>query len=139
MAKTTGMSQTALSVDDSAGSAKDIRNDITDWQMATPRAAQDTTGVDKAAMERLLLLADFSITLNGVFNDSASQAHAVFKTVPSTSVARTVTVTITGTVGANTLAPEVLFTDYSLNRASDGSLTWTAPGVLQNGTAPTWT
>ncbi len=65
MAKTTGMAQTALSVDDSAGSAKDIRNDITDWQMATPRAAQDITGVDKSAMERLLLLADFSITLNG--------------------------------------------------------------------------
>lgn len=138
MAKTTGMSQTALSVDDSAGAVKDIRNDITDWQMATPRAAQDITGVDKAAMERLLLLADFSITLNGVFNDSASQAHAVFKTVPSTSVARTVTVTITGTAGANTLAPEVLFTDYSLNRGTDGSLTWTAPGVLQSGIAPTW-
>lgn len=138
MAKTTGMAQTALSVDDSAGSAKNIANDITDWQMATPRAAQDITGVDKSAMERLLLLADFSITLNGVFNDSANQAHAVFKTVPSTSVARTVTVTVTGTVGANTLAPECLFTDYSLNRASDGSLTWTAPGVLQSGTAPTW-
>lgn len=138
MAKTTGMSQTALSVDDSAGSAKDIRNDITDWQMATPRAVQDVTGVDKAAMERLLLLADFSITLNGVFNDSASQAHAVFKTVPSTSVARTTTVSIAGTAGTNTLAPEVLYTDYSLNRASDGSLTWSAPGVLQSGTAPTW-
>ncbi len=138
MAKTTGMAQTALSVDDSAGAAKDIRNDITDWQMATPRGVQDVTGVDKSAMERLLLLADFSITVNGVFNDSANQAHAVFKTVPNTSVARTCTVTITGTVGANTLAPEVLFTDYSLNRATDGSLTWSAPGVLQSGTAPTW-
>lgn len=138
MAKTTGMSQTALSVDDSAGTVKDIRNDITNWQMATPRAVQDITGVDKAAMERLLLLADFSITLNGVFNDSTSQAHAVFKTVPSTSVARTCTVTVTGTAGANTLAPEVLFTDYSLTRGTDGSLTWSAPGVLQNGTAPTW-
>lgn len=140
MAKTTGMAQTALSVDDSAGAVKDIRNDIGDWQFSTPRAVQDVTGLDKSAMERLLLLADFSITINGrAFNDSANQAHAVFKTVTSTSVARTVTITITGTVGANTLAPEVLFTDYAITRAGDGSLAWTAPGVLQSGTVPTWT
>lgn len=138
MAKTTGMAQTALSIDDSAGAVKDIRNDITNWQFATPRGVQDVTGVDKSAMERLLLLADFSITCNGVFNDSANQAHAVFKTVPSTSVARTTTITITGTVGANTIAPEVLYTDYALTRATDGSLVWTAPGVLQSGTVPTW-
>lgn len=138
MAKTTGMAQTALSVDDSAGAAKDIRNDITNWTFSTPRGVQDVTGVDKSAIERLLLLADFSCTLNGVFNDSANQAHAVFKTVPSTSVNRTTTITITGTVGANTLAPEVLYSDYSLTRATDGSLVWTVPGVLQSGTVPTW-
>ena len=139
MAKTTGMAQTALSVDDSTGAVKDIRNDITNWQFSTPRGVQDVTGVNSSAMERLLLLADFSITLNGVFNDSANQAHAVFRTVPSTSVARTTTITITGTVGANTLAPEALYTDYSLTRATDGSLVWSAPGVLQSGTVPTWT
>jgi hypothetical protein len=138
MAKTSGLALTALSVDDSAGAVKDIRNDVTNFQFATPRAVQDVTGVDKSAMERLLLLADFSITINGVFNDSASQAHAVFKTVPSTSVQRTTTITVTGTVGANTLAPEVLYTDYPLTRAQDGALTWAVPGVLANGTVPTW-
>jgi len=138
MAKTSGVGWTTLSVDDAAAAAQVIKNDVTNFQFSTPRAAQDVTGVDKAAMERLLLLADFSITLNGVFNDSANQAHAVFKTVPSTSVARTTTLTVTGTVGANTLAPEVLYTDYAITRAADGALTWSAPGVLQNGTAPTW-
>lgn len=138
MAKTTGMAWTALSVDDSAGAAKDIRNDIGNCAFSTPRAVQDVTGLDKSARETLLLLADFSITLNGFFNDSASFSHAVFKTVPSTSVNRTVTITCTGTVGANTLAPEVNFTDYALTRAADGSLTWSAPGVLQSGTVPTW-
>jgi len=129
------MGWTALSVDDSAGAVEDIRNDITNFSFATPRGVQDVTGVDKSAMERLLLLADFSITLNGVFNPAASpSSHDVFKTVPSTSVARTVTLT----VSAKTLANETLFTDYSLNRAQDGSLTWTAPGVLSNGTVPTW-
>lgn len=134
MAKETGLGWTTLSVDDSAGVVCDIKNDITNFQFATPRGVQDVTGIDKSAMERLLLLADFSITLNGVFNDAASKSHAVFKTVPSTSVARTVTITVSG----QTLANETLFTDYALTRNADGSLVWTAPGVLSDGTVPTW-
>ncbi|MCF3101421.1 hypothetical protein IPZ58_07485 [Streptomyces roseoverticillatus] len=86
-------------------------------------------------MERLLLLADFSITLNGVYNDATGQAHDVFKTVPSTSVNRTVTLAVSG----QTLANEVLFTDYPLTRSNSGELTWAVPGVLADGTVPTWT
>lgn len=134
MAKESGLSWTTLSVDDSGGTARAIKNDITDFDFATPRAVQDVTGVDKAAFERLLLLADFSINLNGVFNDATNQAHDVFKTVPSTSVARTVTLVVSG----QTLANESLFTDYQLKRGNDGALTWTAPGVLADGTTPTW-
>lgn len=135
MPKETGLGWTALDVDDSAGVAQDIRNDVTNFQFATPRGVQDVTGIDKSAMERLLLLADFSITLNFVFNDdTADSVHDVFKDVPSTSVARTTTITVSG----QTLAPEVLYTDYSYNRNADGSLTGTAPGVLANGVVPTW-
>lgn len=121
-------------MDNSAGVAKAIKNDFTNIQFATPRGVQDVTGIDKSAYERLLLLADFSFTGNGVFNDAADQEHDVFKTVPSTSVARTVTLTVSG----QTLANETLFTDYSLNRAQSGELTFTAPGVLSDGTVPTW-
>jgi hypothetical protein len=132
--KETGLGWTTLSVDDSSGSAKAIKNDVTNFQFATPRGVQDVTGVDKSAFERLLLLADFTITLNGVFDDQADQAHAVFKTVPSTSVARTTTLTVSG----QTIAPEVLYTDYALTRSQSGELTWSAPGVLADGTVPTW-
>lgn len=128
------MGWTTLSVDSSAGAVKVIKNDVTNLSFSTPRGVQDVTGVDKSAMERLLLLADFSITLNGVFNDATDFSHDVFKTVPSTSVARTTTLTVSG----DTLAPEVLYTDYSLTRGQDGSLTWTAPGVLADGAVPTW-
>jgi hypothetical protein len=134
MAKETGLGWTTASVDDSGGNARAIKNDITNLQFATPRGVQDVTGIDKSAYERLLLLADFSVTLNGVFNDASNQAHDVFKTVPSTSVARTVTLTVSG----QTLANETLFTDYALTRGADGSLTWSAPGVLSDGTVPTW-
>ena len=134
MPKESGLGWTTLSVDDSSDAVKVIKNDITDFSFATPRGVQDITGVDKSAFERLLLLADFSITLNGVFNDAANLSHAVFKTVPSTSVARTVSLA----VSSQTLANETLFTDYALTRGADGALTWTAPGVLSDGTVPTW-
>lgn len=135
MAKSTGLAWTTLSVDDSGGTARDIRNDITNFEFSTPRAVQETTGIDKSAFERLLLLADFSITLNGVFNPTATtSSHAVFKTVGSTSVTRTVAIT----VAAQTLSNECIFTDYALTRGDDGALTWQAPGVLADGTVPTW-
>lgn len=135
MAKETGLAWSTLSVDDSGGTARDIRNDITNFEFATPRAVQETTGIDKSAFERLLLLADFSITLNGVFNPTATtSSHAVFKTIGSTSVARTVTITVSG----QTLANECILTDYALTRGDDGALTWQVPGVLSDGTVPTW-
>ncbi|NUP18433.1 MAG: hypothetical protein HOZ81_20580 [Streptomyces sp.] len=114
--------------------AKDIKNDVTDLQFATPRAVQDITGIDKSAMERLLLLADYSVTLKGVFNAATDKSHDVFKTVPSTSVTRTLSLTVNGV----SLNNEVLFTDYPLSRSASGELTWSVPGVLADGTVPTW-
>lgn len=134
MAKENGLGWTTLSVDDSGGSVCVIKNDVTSLDIATPRETQDVTGVDKSAYERLLLLADCTVDLNGVFNDAASLSHVVFKTVPSTSVARTTSLAVSG----QTLACELLYTDYKLSRADDGSLTWTTQGMLSDGTAPAW-
>lgn len=134
MAKESGLAWTTLSVDDSSGTPQDVRNDVTNLEFATPRATQDTTGIDKSAFERLLLLADFTITLNGVFNDAANKSHDVFKTVPSTSVARTVAINVSG----QTLSNECIFTDYPLTRSDSGELTWSVPGQLSDGTVPTW-
>ena len=136
MAKSTGMGWTTLSVDDAAGTLTDMKNDCTNLAFSTPRGVQDVTGVDKSAMERLLLLADMSLTLNMVFNPTGS--HLLFRTVPSTSVAREFTLTVGGVTLGTTGTPTLLFTDYSLTRAQDGSLTSTAPGVLANGVVPTW-
>lgn len=134
ISKETGLGWTTLSVDNSSGSANAIKNDITNLTFATPRGVQDVTGLDKSAYERLLLMADGTVNLNGVFNDAANMSHDTFKTVPSTSVNRTTTITVSG----NTLAMEMLYTDYNLTRAASGELTWTAPGVLADGQVPTW-
>lgn len=129
------MGWSVLAIDDSAGVPQDLRNDVTNFEFATPRGVQDVTGIDKSAMERLLLLADFSITLEGVYDDATSNSvHDAFKDVSSTAVARTTTITVSG----QTLANEVLYTDYALTRAADGSLTFSVPGVLANGVVPTW-
>lgn len=134
MAKENGLGWTTLSVDDAAAAAQAIKNDVTNFEFATPRGVQEVTGVDKSAFERLLLLADFSINMSGVFNDAANMSHAVLKTVPSTSVVRTVSLSVSG----QSINNECLFTDYSMTRAADGALTWQAPGMLADGTVPTW-
>jgi hypothetical protein len=133
MAKETGIGA-SVAIDDSGGTPRTISNDITQFELATPRAVQDVTGIDSGAIERLLLLADASFSPQGVFNDAADRAHAVLKTIPSTSVARTVTISHSG----QTLACEMLGTDYALTRAATGELTWQAPFVLANGAVPTW-
>lgn len=135
MPKQSGIGWTTFTIEASDGStANDLRNDITNFSMATPRGVQDVTGLDKSAMERILLLADLSYTLAGVFNPSASKSHLTLRTVSSTNTQRT---TVTGIAGESMTA-QILFTDYSLARGADGAFTWSAPGVLADGTVPTW-
>jgi len=138
MAKQSGVGWTTLTVADAAAAAQVIKNDVTNLTISTPRSVQDITGVDKSAIERLLLLADMSLTLNGVFNPSATFSHAVFSSVPSTSVARAFTLTVNGVSLGTTNSPTLLFTDYQLARPAGGELTWSAPGVLANGAVPAW-
>jgi hypothetical protein len=133
MAKESGLGMSVI-IDDSGGSARTISNDITSIDIATPREEQDITGLDKSARERLLLLADFTVSISGVFNDASNMSHDVFKTVPSSSVARTTTTAISG----QTLPGELFYTDYAVARGGDGSLGWSAPGALAGGVVPTW-
>ena len=133
MAKESGLGMSVI-VDDSGGSATTISNDITNLDFAKHRDTQDITGIDKSARETLLTLADASVTLNGIFNDASNMSHDVFKTVPSTSVARTTTIGLSG----QTLAMELNYTDYSISRSTAGEVPWTSTGVLAGGAVPTW-
>ena len=126
-----------VTIDDSAGAGQDLSNDITSVTISTPSGHQDVTGLDKSAVEKLLLLGDAQVTLNGVFNDAANMSHAVLKnyrTLAAAQVGRTVAIAVSG----QTLTMELLFENYELSRSTDGSLTWTATGHLANGTVPAW-
>jgi hypothetical protein len=132
-----------LQFGDSSNASQDIRNAVTEFDFATPRAVQDVTGIDKAAMERLLLLADCSVNLKAVFDTQATSGfHAVFSTVPSTSVNRMMALTTNGknlnigTAGAGNGA--LLPTDYKVTRSASGELLTEVPLVLANGSVPTW-
>lgn len=135
MAKATGLGWTTFSVDDSGGTARAIINDIHTLSWKQPRAVQETTGIDKSAIERLLLLADLSYDIAGVFNNAASTgAHTVLSTVSTSSSARTVTNVVNG----STLAAEMLATSYDVKRSAKGELTWDSKLMLADGTVPTW-
>jgi hypothetical protein len=135
MSKLNGLGST-VTVDDDNGSGQTISNSVHNYEFSTPYGVQDVTGVDKSAMERILLLADFSVTFNGQGLDTtANKSHDVFSgdlTVSRTTV-------IQPTSGSTpSLTNECLFTDYSVSRDDGGGIQWSAPGVLSNGTVPTW-
>lgn len=132
MAKVTGLGWTTLSVDNASGVLQDIRNDVTNFDFSTPYGTQETTGVDKSAYERLALLADFTGTLNGIFNPSANRIHAVAS--GDLRVVRSMNLTVAGV----SLNNEVLLTAYNLTRAAGGEFTVAIPFSLADGTTPTW-
>jgi hypothetical protein len=134
MAKVNGLGLTTLSIDDSGGTPRDVRNDLGNFGISTPRAVQDVTGLDKSANERLLLLADYALDLAGFFNTASNQLHAVARTFSSTSVNRTVSMTMSGV----SLNAEMLGTDYQVTRADGGAITTKIPMVLADGAVPTW-
>lgn len=131
MTKESGLGMT-VGVDVSAGGAlKQLENDMTNISWTQDRALQDTTGLDKSGHERLHLLGDFQVTFNGVFNDATDKSHDVFKVLAGE---RTVTIIHS----AQTLSTECLLGAYNLTRAADGSLTYSVPAMLSNGTLPIW-
>ncbi len=132
MAKISGI-PTSVSIDDGAGSPQVITNDVTEISWSSPQVLEDVTGLNSVAIERLKLLGDFTGEITGWFNTAGNMSHAVFKTLWSSSVARTLAIGLPGA----TLTAEVLLSDYSMSVA-DGKLVWKVPFSLQNGAAPVW-
>lgn len=134
MAKLSGIGMT-VTIDDDGGVGRALTNDITSLTFNTTRGVQDVTGLDKAAMERLLLLNDFQMTVTAVWNPAANPSmHGVFST-PADNDTRSVVIV----VGGKTLSAECVMTDVSWSRPQDGSFGATATFQLANGTAAAWT
>ena len=135
MAKQTGLGD-YIAVDDSGGSARDISDNITNYEIGNTQALLDSTTISKSAMERLIGLGDLTITLSGIFDAASNKSHDVFKTKSGT---RTFDLRVGGNSSSNPkLTAECLVADYNISRGNDGSLTWSATLNLQSGTVPTW-
>jgi hypothetical protein len=137
VAKISGLGAQII-VADAGSVARTISNDISDFSFSTPRAAQDTTGVDKSAHERLLLLADFTVSYKGIVNAATNMSHAVFSSIPSTSVVRSNSIAPTASNVTPILVCNTLFSDYAITRAGAGELTFDVKGDLADGAVPTW-
>ena len=136
MAKQSGIGGT-ITIDDSAGTARDISQDVMSLSAGTPRGVQELRGINKTAMERILLVRDGTISLSGVFNPSANMSHDVFKSIAVSNSLRTVVWELDA-VPAATLTMEMIFSNYALTNAEDGALTWSVEGMLADGTDPAW-
>ena len=89
--------------DSSGTNPVDIRNDVTDLSFATPRGIQDTTGHRQERSRAPPAAGRLQHQPERRFQLRPSR-HAVFKTVPSTSVNRPVAITVNGTnLSANCL------------------------------------
>ena len=132
MAKESGIGMT-VTVDNSAGAAKDISNDVLSLSFGTPQGLLDVTGVDKSAFERIIGLADGNVQITHAFNDAADMSHVVLHATRSGS--RTVAIAISG----QTLTMECTIANAGYARGTDGSFIGTVDLQLNNGTAPAWT
>lgn len=137
MAKISGLGA-AVIVQDAGAVARTISNDVNEFNFSTPRGIQDITGVDKSAKERLLVLADYTVSMKGVVNTASNMSHAVFSTIPSTSVTRSVSLAPTSNGSTPILVVNCVLSDYAITRSASGELTWNVKGDLADGGVPTW-
>lgn len=111
--------------------SNNISNDVTSLSFDTPYGEQDVTGLDKSAIERIVLRADCTGSMTGVFNTTASMSHATLKTPGS----KTFVIALPGA----TLTFTAITTNYAVAMGTDGSLTWGCNFGLSSGTAAAWT
>ena len=112
--------------------SNNISNDILSLSFDTPYGSQEITGLDKSAVERLLLRADASGSFTFAFNVDANRSHATLKTPGIKTFVILFAAVATATFSA-------LTSNYSLQVAEDGSIVGSCNWALSSGTAVAWT
>jgi len=112
--------------------SNNISNDVLSFSFDTPYGVQEITGLDKSAVERLLLRADCTGSLTFAFNVDASRSHATLKTPGSKSF-------VINFGGVATATFTAITGNYALSVGADGAITGAASWQLSSGTAVAWT
>ncbi len=135
MSKLTGI-PSVCTVDDGAGSARIITNDVLSCTLNTSRNLADITGLDKLGHERTGLLSDATVSLTGQWNPAAAPSFfTTFKDIGTTNIDRTVVLTFPGTA---TFTAEMQLESVDYARGADGNLVATANLVLSGGAQGIW-
>jgi hypothetical protein len=130
MSKFTGLGM-ALTVDDSSGAGVIISEDVASVTQNTTNGEQDVTGLSQSAIERLSLLEDTDLTINGSGFPS-STTRAVFT---NRANERTVVIQYPDLVE---FTFEGRVYSYNLVRGQDGGVTWTANIKQADGAVGVW-
>lgn len=104
-------------------SGYDLSGDIGSLgSIAGPRGVTDVTGIDKSAMERILLGKDGAIEFSSWFNPSVGQAHDRLEDLPTTDQILTYCRgTVLGAPSASMVAKQI---NYDGTRAADGAFSF---------------
>ncbi len=101
----------------------------------SPRGVQPVTGLDKVAMERILLRSDGDMEWASFFNPTTARAHDVLGALPTSDVVLLwAWGGAIGDVAAGMVAKQI---DYQLTKGADGSVSAVVP-ARANGTPLEW-
>lgn len=104
--------------------------------ISTPRGVQETTGINKSAVERLLLKADASLTFDTWFNDATDEIHAALKGLSTADrLALFAMGTTRGDVGFGMTGKQV---NYDWARSDDGGLSGSTNVEQSGGERAVW-
>lgn len=132
MAKQTGVTA-VVTIGDAGGTARTISGDVTNFSINQSRNLLDVTGVDKDYAERLTGVGDYSVSLSGILNVAAGQAHAVFSSMGTALRAWTVSMSAGGTANGTAVV-----STYTVGREAGGNAPFTAELQCANGTGIAW-
>lgn len=129
MAKQTGLQQNLII------GGTDVSGDVGSIdETSSARATQDTTGIDKAAYERLMLLADGKLDFSAYFNPTG--IHPVLAALPTSDVLCSWLVDVRPGGAAFTITGKQV--SYDPSRPDDGSLALKTSIVGSDGYPPHW-
>ena len=104
--------------------------------LSTSRGLMEDTGIDKSAVERLLLRADVKCAFKSFFNDSAGAIFPAFKARPTTS--RVVLLSLGITRGCPAIGFTAKQANFDHEEAESGAVTATTDFEGSDGYAPEW-
>ena len=130
---------TEVYIEDSGATIRDISLDCN--SVETPKTADtaEVSGFTDTTKKYVAGLQDSQIRIGGNFNDAANKSHAVFSGLIGGTAGRRVDVYPRGSAsGAPVFRGSITVSEYSVQSAIGGAVTWSVNLIPFDTNAPTW-